>query len=249
MTTFAKTIAAAALAGAAAVSAPAAAQVAGIATTSPEIVIARAAARNTAYQQIGTQYAAQITQITTLRNEAQALLKSMDTNNDNQLSDAERNAKPAVVTQIQQKEQQINTAARPITIAQAYVLDQIAREFDAARQQVVAAKRIQIMLAPDAIQWAPPAVDDTNDIVNALNTRKPTVAIAVPANWQPTQQILQLQQTVQQILIASAQQQAASVQAGWLVGSMSSASVSPSLPQVLRVWNSVPSVILTVIMW
>lgn len=213
MTTFAKTIAAAALAGAAAVSAPAAAQVAGIATTSPEIVIARSAARNAAYQQIGTQYAAQITQITTLRNEAQALLKSMDTNNDNQLSDAERNAKPAVVTQIQQKEQQINTAARPITIAQAYVLEQIAREFDAARQQVVAAKRIQIMLAPDAIQWAPPAVDVTNDIVNALNTRKPTVAIAVPANWQPTQQILQLQQTVQQILIASAQQQAASVQA------------------------------------
>ena len=191
---------------------PLAAQVAGIATTSPEIVIARAAARNTAYQQIGTQYAAQITQINTLRNEAQALLKSMDTNNDNQLSDAERNAKPAVVTQIQQKEQQINTAARPITIAQAYVLEQIAREYDAARQQVVTAKRIQIMLAPDAIQWAPPAVDVTNDIVTALNTRKPTVAVAVPANWQPTQQILQLQQTVQQILIASAQQQAASVQ-------------------------------------
>jgi Skp family chaperone for outer membrane proteins len=108
---------------------PAAAQVAGIATTSPEIVIARAAARNTGYQQIGTQYAAQITQIGTLRNEVQTLLKSMDTNNDNQLSDAERNAKPAVVTQIQQKEQQINTVARPITIAQAYVLDQLAREY------------------------------------------------------------------------------------------------------------------------
>ena len=206
-------LAAGAAISAASVSVPAAAQVAGIATTSPEIVIARAAARNTAYQQIGTQYAAQITQINTLRNEAQTLIKSMDTNNDNQLSDAERAAKPAVVTQIQQKEQQINTAARPITIAQAYVLDQLAREYDTARQQVTTAKKIQIMLSPDAIQWAPPAVDVTNDMVNALNTRKPTVSIAVPANWQPTQQILQLQQTVQQILIASAQQQAASVQA------------------------------------
>jgi Skp family chaperone for outer membrane proteins len=188
---------------------PAAAQVAGIATTSPEIVIARAAARNTGYQQIGTQYAAQITQIGTLRNEVQTLLKSMDTNNDNQLSDAERNAKPAVVTQIQQKEQQINTVARPITIAQAYVLDQLAREYEAARQQVITAKRIQIMLSPDAIQWAPPAVDVTNDIVNALNTRKPTVTIAVPAGWQPSQQILQLQQSIQQVLLAAAQQQAA----------------------------------------
>lgn len=191
---------------------PAAAQVAGIATTSPEIVIARAAARNTGYQQIGTQYATQIQQIGTLRNEIQTLIKSMDTNNDNQLSEAERNAKPAVVTQVQQKEQQINTLATPITIAQAYVLDQLAREYDAARQQVITAKRIQIMLSPDAIQYAPPAVDVTNDIVAALNTRKPTVTVAVPAGWQPSREVMGLQQTVQQILVAAAAQQAASQQ-------------------------------------
>lgn len=212
MTTLARTIAVATLAAAGFASAPAAAQVAGIATTSPEIVIARAAARNTAYQQIGTTYAAQITQIGTLRQEVQTLAKSLDTNNDNQLSDAERGAKPAVLTQIQQKEQQVNTLATPITIAQAYALDQLAREYDAARQQVVTAKRIQIMLSPDAIQWAPPAVDVTNDIVTALNTRKPTVTTAVPAGWQPSREVLQLQQSVQQILVAAAQQQAAAVQ-------------------------------------
>lgn len=191
---------------------PAAAQVAGIATTSPEIVIARAAARNTAYQQIGTQYATQIQQIGTLRQEIQTLAQSLDTNKDNQLSDAERNAKPTVLTQIQQKEQQINTLAAPITIAQAYALDQLAREYDAARQQVISAKKIQIMLTPDAIQYAPPAVDVTNDIVTALNTRKPTVTIAVPAGWQPSREVMGLQQTVQQILLAAAQQQAASQQ-------------------------------------
>ncbi len=188
---------------------PAAAQVAGIATTSPEIVIARSSARNAAYQQIGQTYAGQIQQIGTLRQETQTLIKSLDTNNDNQLTDAERNAKPAVVTQIQQKEQQINTLATPITLAQAYALDQLAREYDAARQQVVTAKRIQIMLSPDAIQWAPPTVDVTNDIVAALNTRKPTVTTAVPAGWQPNREVLGLQQTIQQILVAAAQQQAA----------------------------------------
>ena len=212
MTTFAKLALAGSIAAAASIAAPAAAQVAGIATTSPEVVIARAAARNTAYQQIGTQYAAQITQINTARQEIQTLLKSLDTNNDNQLSDAERNAKPAVTTQIQQKEQQINTLATPITIAQAYALDQLAREYDAARQQVITAKRIQIMLAPDAIQYAPPAIDVTNDIVTALNTRKPTVTIAVPAGWQPSREVLGLQQTIQQILVAAAQQQAATQQ-------------------------------------
>ena len=212
MTSFAKTIAAAAFATVAFAAAPAAAQVAGIATTSPEIVLARAAARGAAYQQIQTQYAAQIQQITAARQEIQTLARTLDTNNDNQLSDAERNAKPAVIAQIQQKEQQIGTLATPITVAQAYVLDQLAREYDAARQQVVAAKRIQIMLSPDAIQWAPPAVDVTTDIVTALNTRKPTVTVAVPAGWQPSQQIMQLQQTVQQILVAAAQQQAAAAQ-------------------------------------
>ena len=212
MTKLATLLATGAALAAAAVSAPAAAQVAGIATTSPEIVIARAAARNTAYQQIQTTYAAQIQQINTVRQEIQTLLKSMDTNNDNQLSDAERTAKPAVATQIQQKEQQINTLATPITLAQAYALDQLAREYDAARQQVITAKRIQIMLSPDAIQYAPPAIDVTNDIVTALNTRKPTVTTAVPAGWQPSREVLGLQQAVQQILLAAAQQQAATQQ-------------------------------------
>lgn len=208
---------------------PAAAQVAGIATTSPEVVIARSAARATGYQQISTTYAAQITQIGTLRQEVQTLAKSLDTNNDNQLSDAERNAKPAVLTQIQQKEQQINTVATPITVAQAYVIDQIAREYDAARQQVVTAKRIQIMLSPDAIQWAPPAVDVTTDIVNALNTRKPTVTTAVPAGWQPSREIMQIHQAVQQILMAAAQQQAAQQQAA-----QQPATQQPAQPQQPR---------------
>ena len=212
MTKFAFSAAAGLLASAVIAPLPAAAQVAGIATTSPEIVIARSTARNTAYQQIGTTFAAPIKQIGTIRQEIAILQKSMDSNNDNQLSDAEVKAKPAVVTQIQAKEQQINTAAMPITMAQAYVLEQLAREYDAARQQVITAKRIQIMLAPDAIQWAPPAVDVTNDIVAALNTRKPTVTTVVPAGWQPTREILGLQQSVQQILVAAAQQQAAQVQ-------------------------------------
>lgn len=212
MTTFVKLALAGVAATAALAPLPAAAQVAGIATTSPEIVIARAAARVAAYQQIQTTYQAQITQIGTLRQEVQTLAKSLDTNNDNQISDAERNAKPAVITQIQQKEQQLSTVATPITLAQAYALEQLAREYDAARQQVTTAKRIQIMLSPDAIQWAPPAVDVTADIVAALNTRRPTVTTAVPAGWQPSQQILQLHQTVQQIQVAAAQQQAAAAQ-------------------------------------
>lgn len=209
MTKLTKLLATGAMTAAMAAAAPAAAQVAGIATASPEMAIARATARNTGYQQIATTYQAQIGQINSMRQEIATLQKSLDTNNDNQLSDEEIQAKPSVVQQIQQKEQQLQTTAQPITIAQAYVLDQIAREYDAARQQVVAAKKIQMLLAPDAIQWAPPAIDVTSDIVAALDTRKPTVTTAVPAGWQPSQQIMQLHQSIQRIMLAAAQQQAA----------------------------------------
>lgn len=212
MTRLTNLIAAGAMTAAVAIAAPASAQVAGIATASPELAIARSAARATGYQQISTTYSAQLTQATTLRQEINTLQQSLDTNKDNQLSEAEVQANPNVVQQIQQKEQQVQQIAQPITIAQTYVLDQLAREWDAARQQVVSAKKINLLLSPDAIQWGPPSVDVTSDIVAALDQRKPTVTTAVPAGWQPTQQILQLHQAIQRILLAAAQQQQAQAQ-------------------------------------
>lgn len=212
MTRLSNLIAFGAMTAAAAVAAPASAQVAGIATASPEIAIARAAARNTGYQQISTAYQAQITQASTLRQEVNTLQQSLDTNKDNQLSEAEVQANPSVVQQIQQKEQQVQQIIQPITIAQTYVLDQLAREWDPSLQQVVAAKKINLLLSPDAIQWGPPSVDVTSDIVAALDQRKPTVTTTVPAGWQPSQQIVQLHQAIQRVMMAAAQQQQAQTQ-------------------------------------
>ena len=212
MKTFAKTLAAAGLVGAAIAATPAAAQVNGIATSSPEAVIVRAAARQAGYQQIGQTYTAQIQQVNQLRQQNQQAQQSLDTNNDGQLTEAEINANPTVVQQIQQREQQIAQVSEPIVLAQAYVIQQLVDDYQNAQNQVIQNKRIQIMLAPDAIQYAPDNVNVTNDIVAALDARLPTVQATPPAGWQPRQQTLQLQQTVQQILIAAAQQQAAQQQ-------------------------------------
>ena len=212
MKTFAKTLAAAGLVGAAIAATPAAAQVNGIATSSPEAVIVRAAARQAGYQQIGQAYTAQIQQVNQLRQQNQQAQQSLDTNNDGQLTEAEINANPTVVQQIQQREQQIAQVSEPIVLAQAYVIQQLVDDYQNAQNQVIQNKRIQIMLAPDAIQYAPDNVNVTNDIVAALDARLPTVQATPPAGWQPRQQTLQLQQTVQQILIAAAQQQAAQQQ-------------------------------------
>ena len=189
--------------------APASAQVNGIATTEPAVVIARAAARTAAYNQINTTYSAQLTQLTQYRQEMQTLQQSLDTDKDNQLSQAEIDANPTVVQQIQAKEQQIQQASQPIVMAQYFVIEQILGELVNARTQVISSKGIQLMIAPDAIQYAPPQIDVTSDIVAALDQRLPTVSTTVPANWQPRQSTVQMQQAVQQVLVLAAQQQAA----------------------------------------
>lgn len=209
-----KSLAAAGLAGAAFVAMPASAQVAGIGTSSPEVVIARSQARINAYQQIEQQYTSQIQQARTLRQEMQTLQQGLDTNKDNQLSEAEISANPSVVQQIQQKEQQVGQATQPIVMAQYYVIEQLIRDYANAQQQVVQQKKLQLLLSPDAIQWAPDSVDVTTDIVNALNQRMPSVQSAPPANWQPTlRQTIATHQAVQQILVGAAAQAAAQQQA------------------------------------
>lgn len=207
-----KTLVAAGLAGATFAAMPATAQVNGIATSSPEAVIVRAAARQAGYQQIGQTYSAQIQQLNQLRQQNQQAQQSLDTNSDGQLTEAEVNANPTVLQQIQQREQQIAQTSQPIVLAQAYVIEQLVNDYQNAQNQVIQSKGIQMMLSPDAIQYAPDNVDVTTDIVAALDARIPTVQTTPPAGWQPRQQTLQLQQAVQQILLAAAQQQAAQQQ-------------------------------------
>ncbi len=213
MKLFTKTIAVAALAGTAAIATPAAAQVAGIATSSPEAVIVRSQARIAAYQQIDQQFAAQIGQIRTLRQEMQTLQQSLDTDSNGQLSQAELQANPGVVQQIQQKEQQLGQASQPIVLAQTYAIEQLINDYQNVRQQVVQQKNIQLLLTPDAIQWAPEAVNVTDDLVAVLDQRVPTVQITPPEGWRPRQDSLAAQQTVSQVLMNVAQQQAAQQQA------------------------------------
>ncbi|WP_370034742.1 OmpH family outer membrane protein [Qipengyuania mesophila] len=209
MKLFAKTIAAAALAGTAAIATPAAAQVAGIATSSPEAVLFGSKARVEAYKQIDTQYAAQIGQLRTLRQEMATLQQTLDTDKNGQLTQAEAQANPTAVQQLQQKEQQLGQVSQPIVLAQTYVLEQLINDYQNVQQQVVQQKKIQLLLNPDAIQWAPAAVNVTNDLVDALDQRMPSVQITPPAGWRPRQESLAAQQTVSQILLGVAQQQAA----------------------------------------
>ena len=196
--------------------APAAAQVNGIAVADPAIAVAGSQALQTAYNQIGTTFQAQRTQLEGLQQQRAGLIRQFDTNGDGQLSQEEQTAaqaNTAVVQQIQGLDQQINTIQQPITVARVYVIEQIASQLNAAVQQVVQANNIQLILNPSVGLYIADPVDVTDEIIAQLNATVPTVSTAAPQGWQPQQQSVNLYQQVQEVLLAVAQQQAAQQQA------------------------------------
>ncbi len=214
MKLFGKSVAAVLLAGAAIVYAnSASAQVSGIATADITKAIINAKALGAAYQQIGTQYAATATQIQAKQKEMQALQKQLDTNRDNNLDQAEMdaaaNAKTPAYQALVAKEDEINKLQEPAVKAQIFAIEMIDDKYAAAQQQVITAKKISVILAPDAFLWAPPSVDVTADLTNALNALVPSVAVIPPVNWQPRRRSVGLYQQINQLIDNASRAQAA----------------------------------------
>jgi Skp family chaperone for outer membrane proteins len=201
---------AAAFLSAAVISAPASAQVAGIATSDTAVAVTRSKALGTAYQQIGTQFAAVAQQLQVKRVEINNLNAQLDTNKDKELTQAELDvaikAKSPLLAQIDAKQKEMNTLQDPIVLAQLYAVEQIALKYDAAQQAVITAKKINVILAPDAFVWAPDAVDVTAAITAELDKAVPSVTITPPAGWRPSRQIGALYQQIQQLINAATQQ-------------------------------------------
>jgi Skp family chaperone for outer membrane proteins len=196
------------------------AQVAGVAVADPEGAILSAKALDAANSSISTTYKAQLDQARarqiSLQAELKTLIAPIDTDHDSKLSDAEiiaaQNAKSPVLEKIKTAQttaqNDIARANQPATRAQAYAIEQITQKYSAAVNAVVTAKKLSLLLSANTVQFAAPSVDVTDDIKNELDRTIPTVSIAPPADWQPAQQTLQLQQQYQQIMYAQAVQRA-----------------------------------------
>jgi Skp family chaperone for outer membrane proteins len=187
------------------------AQVAGVAIANPTAVVAKSKALGAAYNQIGNTFSSNQSIMVSRSKEINELRKSLDTNKDNQLDQAEMDAavkaKSPALASIDAKEAEIGQLQEPIIKAQVYAIEQILAKYNAAQQQVITAKKINMIMAPDALLWAPPAVDVTDAITASLDVLAPTVAITPPAGWQPSREAYGIQQQIEQLLRASAQQQ------------------------------------------
>ena len=211
----ARILGAATLALSALVAVPAAAQVNGIGVADPAIAVAGSQALQTAYNQIGTTFQAQRTQLEQLQQQRAGLIRQFDTDNDGQLSQEEQTAaqaNTAVIQQVNGLDQQINTIQQPITLARVYVIEQLAQQLSPAVQAVVQANNVQLLLNPSAALYMADPVEMTDEIMAQLNQTVPTVSTAVPQGWQPQQQSVNLFQQVQEILLTVAQQQQAAAQ-------------------------------------
>ena len=211
----ARILGAATLALSALVAVPAAAQVNGIGVADPAIAVAGSQALQTAYNQIGTTFQAQRTQLEQLQQQRAGLIRQFDTDNDGQLSEEEQTAaqaNTAVIQQVNGLDQQINTIQQPITLARVYVIEQLGQQLSNAVQAVVQANNVQLLLNPSAALYMADPVEMTDEIMAQLNQTVPTVSTAVPQGWQPQQQSVNLFQQVQEILLTVAQQQAAAAQ-------------------------------------
>ena len=196
-----------------ALSAPAAAQVNGIAVHDRALVIASSQALQAGFQQIGTTFQAVNTQVQQLAEQRVALLRSLDTNGNGQLEESEVVETNPVVQQVGGIDQQIQAARAPIQMAQLYVVSQVGQQYGPAVQQVISDRSITLMLSPDTVVWSSPEMNVTEQIVTALNTRLPSVSITPPADWQPTQAAAGLLQEVQQVFELYRQAQAAQANA------------------------------------
>ena len=212
MNTISKILAGASLAAASLTALPASAQVTGsIGVVGAPGVVASTNAFRSAYQQIGTTFQAQSTQIQQKNQQVQTLLQQLDTNNDGNLDEAEQRAAQTApqAQQIQTLETEVAQLTNQIEAARVYAIEQILRQYGAAIQDVQQQNNLQVILDRDAVVTAQPAAFIDEKVVAALNTRAPSVQITPPQGWQPSQQAVNMYQQITQILmVANARRQA-----------------------------------------
>ena len=208
-------MASAIIAGSSAVTSTAYAQINNIAVVSREGTIASAKALTDAYTQIRTTFKTQFDEITGRENRVVELSKQLDVNNDNRLSQQERDANPTVMQQIEAENNAIDNLSVPIALSQMFALQQVALQYSSAVQQVITEKNVDMLIAQGSILYAKEGLDLNKEVINIsqdaitkLNALVPFANTNVPQGWQPDRPTQALYQQVQQIRAALAQQAA-----------------------------------------
>jgi len=199
--------------------APAAAQARSTAVADVRAAAAKSNAFTVASQQIQTTYKAQIDQQETRGQTLQAEMNVLIAKYNEEAKKSPQNqaALQAAAKAVQDKRQaaqdELGKIGEPVELALAYVEDQISVRMNEAIKAAMTAKKVDLLLQPDAVLARENNVDITDAVVVELNKILPSVTITPPAGYKPGQLV---QQRNQQLMDAAraAQPAAATPAAG-----------------------------------
>src|SRR3546814_765990 len=120
-------------------------------------------------------------------------------------------AAKAVQDKRQSATEELSKINGPVDLAVAYVEDQISVRMNEAIKAAMTAKKIDLLLSPEAVLARENNVDITDAVVTELNRLLPSVSITPPAGYQPGQLVQQKNQAAMNA--ARAQQGAAAAPA------------------------------------
>jgi Skp family chaperone for outer membrane proteins len=181
-------------------SAPAFAQAKGVGVADVRVAAARSNAFTVASGQIETTYKAQIDQQQSRGQTLQAEVNVLIAKYNEEAKKTPQNqatlqaAAKAVQDKRQAAQTELGRIGAPVDLAIAYVEDQISVRMNEAIKAAMTAKKVDLLLNPDAVLARENNVDITDAVVVELNRILPTVSTAVPAGYQPGQLVQQRNQ-------------------------------------------------------
>lgn len=180
--------------------APAAAQARSVAVADVRAAAGRSNAFTVATQQIETTYKATIDQQQTRGQTLQAELNVLVAkyNEEVKKTPANQTAVQAAAKAVQDKRQaaaaELGQIGAPVDLAVAYVEDQISLRMNEAIKAAMTARKVDLLVNPEAVLARENNVDITDAVVTELNRILPNVSITPPAGYQPGQLVQQRNQ-------------------------------------------------------
>ena len=181
-------------------SAPAVAQAKGVGVADVRVAAARSNAFQTASTQIETTYKAQIDQQQSRGQTLQAEINVLIAKYNEESKKTPQNqatlqaAAKAVQDTRQAAQTELGRIGAPVDLAIAYVEDQISVRMNEAIKAAMTAKKVDLLINPEAVIARENNVDITDAVVAELNRILPNVSTAVPAGYQPGQLVQQRNQ-------------------------------------------------------
>lgn len=165
----------------------------GLAVANLDAVIGNSNAYKTAQTQRPVTYKAQIDQAEARRKAIAAqltpLVEKFTKDRQANVAAASLQTQATTIQQIQQSgEAELQRILQPVAYSEAYVNEQIEDRLDPALKSAMAAKKISLLLSPQAILAASNNAYNLNqDILNELNKSLPSAQLVPPAGWEPRQ--------------------------------------------------------------